>query len=121
MLGLFRKDKAAESSGASEEAVHGEQREREPARVRIDSREYPLAALNRAVLVVDGFEGDFVAGQRFHFCFVLPLEGESVEVPTAGRVLHLAEGRLVARYYAPQPYYQRLMRQAIDSLPLDAA
>ena len=116
MLGLFKRGEA----GGSDEA-HGEQEQRAPARVRIDSREYALAALDRAILVVEGFEGDFVARQRFQFCFVLPLEDEDVEVPTSGRVLRLSEGRLVARYYAPQPYYQRLMRQAIDSLPLGAA
>lgn len=111
---LFGKDKSPPGGEDAREL-------RAPARVRIDSGEYPLTSLTRKLLVIDGFDRDFVARQYFYFSFLLPLEEETAEVPTRGKVLNVAEGRLVARYFAPQPYYQRLMRQAIDSLPLQAA
>lgn len=112
LLGRWRKQ-------ATKPAAEAEERPDGPrAGIRIDSRDYTLAALDSKQLTVDGFGGDLVAGQRFHFAFLLPLKDGTVEVPTQGTVLSLDGSRLVARYYAPQPYYQRLMRQAVDSLPM---
>lgn len=106
----------------SKDAPAGGQPAAQPeASVRIDSGVYALSALDRRKLVIDDYRGDLIARQRFHFSFLLPIDGETVEVPTSGVVLAIKDGRLYARYLAPQPYYQRLMRKAIDSLPLVGA
>lgn len=104
-------------NGGSRTAATGQQAAASQARVRIDSRDYTLAALDRRSLVIDGYNGDLIPRQRFHFSFLLPIDGETIEVPTRGVVLAIENGRLRARYLAPQPYHQRLMRKAIDSLP----
>lgn len=83
------------------------------ARVRIDSRTYPVSQLDHTSLKVDGYSGDLIAHQRFHFTFQFDLDGEAVEVPTRGAVLSTEGGTLLARYFAPQPYYQKLMRRAL--------
>jgi hypothetical protein len=106
-------------SGGSRAPATGQPAAAAQARVRIDSRTYPLAALDRQKLVVDGYNGDLIPRQRFHFAFLLPIDGDTVEVPTRGVVLAIQDGRLHARYLAPQPYHQRLMRKAIDSLPFE--
>ncbi|MBK1696848.1 hypothetical protein [Rhodovibrio salinarum] len=83
------------------------------ARARIDSRVYPVVQLDHTTVTIDGFTGDMVPRQRFHFAFCLEVDGEEVEVPTSGTVLQVAGGRVVAKYLAPQPYYQRIMRRAL--------
>jgi hypothetical protein len=83
------------------------------AHVRIDRHDYPVVRLDRATLTVTGFTGDLIEKQHFQFSFCFELDGEPVEVPTRGTVLKLDGGRLEARYFAPQPYYQRLMRRAL--------
>lgn len=113
LLGRWRKQREASSQEPA-------QPQAPRAGVRIDSRDYTLAALDTRQLMVDGFDGDLVAGQRFNFAFLLPLEDGTFEAPTQGVVLSTSGRRLVARYYALQPYHQRLMRRAIDSLPMAA-
>jgi hypothetical protein len=83
------------------------------AKARIDRKVYPVARLDRATLVIDGFTGDMVPNQRFQFAFCFEVDGEEVEVPTRGTVVRVAQGRVVAKYLAPQPYYQKIMRRAL--------
>ena len=83
------------------------------ARARIDRKVYPVARLDKATVIIDGFQGDMVPNQRFQFAFCLEVDGEEVEVPTRGTVLRVTGGQVVARYLAPQPYYQKLMRRAL--------
>jgi hypothetical protein len=83
------------------------------ARARIDRKVYPVTRLDRATVVIDGVTGDLVPNQRFQFAFCFDLDGEEVEVPTRGTVLRVTGGQLVAKYLAPQPYYQKLMRRAL--------
>ena len=83
------------------------------AHARIDRRVYPVTQLDRATVTIDGFQGDMIRNQRFQFAFQFELDGEEVEVPTRGTVLRTANGRLVAKYLAPQPYYQKIMRRAL--------
>lgn len=84
-----------------------------PARVRIDSRSYTVSRLWRDAFQIDGYTGDLIARQRFDFSFLFELAGEPVEVPTHGVVIRVDGGRLVARFLAPQPYYQKVMRRAL--------
>jgi hypothetical protein len=83
------------------------------ARARIDRKIYPVARLDKATVTIDGVQGDMVPNQRFQFAFCLEVDGEEVEVPTRGTVLRVAGGQLVAKYLAPQPYYQKIMRRAL--------
>ena len=84
------------------------------ARARIDRKVYPVARLDKATVTIDGFQGDMVPNQRFQFAFCLEVDGEEIEVPTRGTVLRVAGGQVVARYLAPQPYYQKIMRRALS-------
>ena len=70
--------------------------------------------LDRATVTIDGFQGDMVVNQRFQFAFCLEVDGEEIEVPTRGTVLRVAGGQVVARYLAPQPYYQKIMHRALS-------
>jgi hypothetical protein len=72
-----------------------------------------VARLDRATVTIDGVQGDMVPNQRFQFAFCLEVDGEEVEVPTRGTVLRVAGGQVVAKYLAPQPYYQKIMRRAL--------
>ena len=81
--------------------------------VRIDRHHYPVMHLDKTSMTVSGFTGDLVVNQRFHFTFCFELDGDLIEVPTHGVVLDISGDQLEARYYAPQPYYQRLMRRAL--------
>ena len=83
------------------------------ARARIDRKVYPVARLDRATVTIDGVQADMVVNQRFQFAFCLEVDGEEVEVPTRGTVLRVAGDQVVAKYLAPQPYYQKIMRRAL--------
>lgn len=118
-MGLFsrkKKDKAANAQQQPEPEAPKEQ-QLPTGRVRIDSREHPLIALDRKHVVIDSLKRDFVDGQRLHFAFILPAEGGDVDAPTQGTIIKVADGRIIARYMAPQPYYQTIMRKVADSLP----
>lgn len=84
-----------------------------PIRVRIDGVEYALSKLEQSTFVVHGYFGSLIAPQRFNFHFVFEIGGETIEVPTHGTLRKLEDGRLRASFFAPQPYYQRLMRKAM--------
>ncbi len=83
------------------------------ARARIDRKVYPVTRLDRATVTIGGVQSDLVVNQRFQFAFCFNVDGEEVEVPTRGTVLRIAGGQLVAKYLAPQPYYQKIMRKAL--------
>jgi hypothetical protein len=83
------------------------------ARARIDRKVYPVARLDKATVTIDGVQADMVVNQRFQFAFCLEVDGEEVEVPTRGTVLRVTGGQVVAKYLAPQPYYQKIMRRAL--------
>lgn len=85
------------------------------AHVRIDSHQYPVTELDNTTLTIAGYSGDLIARQRFQFSFRFKLGDEPVEVPTSGIVLSTDGGKLVARYYRPQPYYQKLMRKGLGA------
>ena len=84
------------------------------ARARIDRKIYPVARLDKATVTIEGVQSDMVPNQRFQFAFCLEVDGEEVEVPTRGTVLRVTGGQLVAKYLAPQPYYQKIMRRALS-------
>ena len=84
------------------------------ARARIDRHVYPVVDLDQKTLTIDGVTGDMVPNQRFEFAFCLEVDGEEVEVPTRGTVLEVKGGQVVAKYLAPQPYYQKIMRRALS-------
>lgn len=87
------------------------------ATVRIDSVEARLTAMTPTTVTADGVEGDFVEGQRIHFAFVVPV-GEGVkDVPTSGIVTRFDQGRMVIKYFKPQPYFARYLRMAAKHLP----
>ena len=81
-------------------------------RVRIDSGYYNVGALDGKRLTINGIDRDFIKGQRLHFSFVIDVDGEEVEVPTQGTVLGTNGSQVLASFMAPQPYYQRFLRQA---------
>ncbi len=88
------------------------------ATVRIDSREVRLTAISRTKLLLEGVEGDFVAGQRLHFAIIVPVNGEQVEVPTTGIIKSINQGRMVVLYFRPQPRHERYLRMAAKNLPI---
>lgn len=88
------------------------------ATVRIDSREVRLAAISRSKLLLEGVDGDFVAGQRLHFAIVVPVNGEQIDVPTTGIVKSYSQGRMVVLYFRPQPHFERYLRMAAKNLPI---
>jgi len=118
-MGLFSRKKKENVPPAGEQAAAEPPQPQRPSpgRVRIDSREHPLVALDRKHVLVDALNRDFVDGQRLHFAFILPAEGGDVDAPTQGTIVKVADGLVIARYLAPQPYYQTIMRKIADSLP----
>lgn len=101
------------SKAAGRGAADGARAAAPIARARIDRKVYPVARLDRATVTIDGVQADMVVNQRFQFAFCLEVDGEEVEVPTRGTVLRVNGGQLVAKYLAPQPYYQKIMRRAL--------
>ncbi|SDF48392.1 hypothetical protein SAMN05216241_101235 [Limimonas halophila] len=118
-MGLFSRKKKRSEAGAGEQAAAEPPKKKQlpTGRVRIDSREHPLIALDRKHVLVDALNRDFVDGQRIHFAFVLPTDDGDIDAPTQGTIIKVADGRIIARYLAPQPYYQNIMRRVADSLP----
>ena len=111
---LFRSKAAGASAGRGRAGRAASSGAAAPiARARIDRKVYPVARLDKATVTIDGFQGDMVPNQRFQFAFCLEVDGEEVEVPTRGTVLRVAGGQVVAKYLAPQPYYQKIMRRAL--------
>lgn len=107
-LSLFKSKSAGQPDAAGSQAAAGP-----VAQARIDRKVYPVTKLDRATVTIDGVTDDLVPNQRFHFAFRFNLDGEDVEVPTSGTVLNFDGGQLVAKYLAPQPYYQKIMRRAL--------
>jgi len=68
--------------------------------------------------LLEGVEGDFVAGQRLHFAIIVPVNGERVEVPTTGIIKSINQGRMVVLYFRPQPRHERYLRMAAKNLPI---
>jgi hypothetical protein len=86
-------------------------------RVRIDSAYYSIAALDTKTVTVSGIDRDFIKGQRIHFSFVLDVNGETIEIPTRGTVHRVNGSHMTTSYMAPQPYYQRYLKQAAAAHP----
>lgn len=86
-------------------------------RVRIDSAYYSIAALDSKTVTISGIDREFIKGQRIHFSFVLDINGEAVEIPTRGTVHRVNGGQMMTSYMAPQPYYQRYLKQAAAAHP----
>ena len=87
------------------------------ARVRVDSGYYNVAALDTRSVTISGVDRDFIKGQRIHFSFVLDVNGETVEVPTRGTVHRVSGSQITTTFLAPQPYYQRYLKQAALAHP----
>jgi hypothetical protein len=103
LFGLLKRSRGAAARADSRPAT----------RVRIDSRTYTVAQLWRDAFEIEGYSGDLIVRQRFEFRFLFDVDGKTVEVPTRGVVIRSEGGRLVARFLAPQPYYQKVMRRAL--------
>jgi len=86
-------------------------------RVRIDSAYYNIAALDTKTVTVGGLDREFIKGQRIHFAFVLDVDGDTVEIPTRGTVHRVNGSQMTTSYMAPQPYYQRYLKQAAAAHP----
>ena len=86
-------------------------------RVRVDSGYYSVAALDTRSVTITGMDRDFIKGQRIHFSFVLDVGGETVEIPTRGTVHRVNGGQVTTTFLAPQPYYQRYLKQAATAHP----
>lgn len=108
-----RKEHKAVAAESAKETAAQAPAEPLPIRVRIDGVEYPLSKLEQSVFIVHGYYGSLIAPQRFNFHFVFEVDGETVEVPSHGTLRKLEDARMRASFFAPQPYYQRLMRKAL--------
>jgi hypothetical protein len=86
-------------------------------RVRIDSSYYSIVALDTKTVTVSGMDRAFIKGQRIHFSFVLDVNGDTVEIPTRGTVHRVNGSQMMTSYMAPQPYYQRYLKQAAAAHP----
>lgn len=95
-----------------------QQDEQNKAWVRIDSHYYRMTALSRTAVTIEGVQGDYAVRQRVYFAFVVPVEGEMVEVPTSGFIVDYDQNQMVVQYFAPQPYFRKYLRQAAQHLPI---
>lgn len=86
-------------------------------RVRVDSGYFNVAALDSRSVTITGLDRDFIKGQRIHFSFVLDVGGETVEIPTRGTVHRVNGNQVTTTFLAPQPYYQRYLKQAASAHP----
>ena len=113
---LFKTKPAARRGAAGRSAAgHGAAGAPKPvARARIDRQVYPVARLDRATVTIDGVTSDMVPNQRFQFAFCFEIDGEEVEVPTRGTVMRVQGHQVIAKYLAPQPYYQKIMHRALS-------
>lgn len=83
-----------------------------PPLVKIDSHEYPAAEFVPGVFRIRPYDGDLIAKQSFDFKVSFSLNNEPIEISCRGSVARLDEKTgLIARYSAPQPYYERKLSE----------
>jgi hypothetical protein len=88
-------------------------------KIRIGSKEYPVAEIGVRSFSISSFDGDLIERQNFSFIVLFTLDGEALEFPGYGAVTHLTpENRLTAQFKAPQPYYDRKWIEFLAQLQL---
>lgn len=95
--------------GAESEAGPGDQEAGPPARVRIDSAEYPVADIGVRSFRLASYDGGLIAPQRFDFTMIFVLDEDEYEFAGRGIVRGISARKgLTAYFYKPPPFFERL-------------
>jgi len=80
-----------------------------PARVRIDSQDYPVADVGVRSFRLGTYDGGLIAPQRFDFHMIFTLDEDEYEFAGRGIVRGISPTKgLTAYFYKPPPFFERL-------------
>lgn len=106
-----------EPGGAKSAAEPRKERPSTPPKIVIDHHEYVPEEFVIGSFRIRPYDGDLIAKQKFDFRLQFDLGGDPVDVSCMGMVVKMtAEAGLVARYQAPQPFYERKLVEYMKAL-----